>query len=86
MDNAVSIRCCWSMAIAFIIIMYAGYGLNKMQLETFYFLSNDLLNMEYCERYWNQEIVVSAINEFHDDVIKWKHFPRYWPFVWGIQR
>ena len=18
---------------------------------------------------------------FHDDVIKWKHFPRYWPFV-----
>ena len=23
---------------------------------------------------------------FHDDVIKWKHFPRYWPFVRGIQR
>ena len=21
----------------------------------------------------------------HDDVIKWKHFPRYWPFVRGIQ-
>ena len=21
-----------------------------------------------------------------DDVIKWKHFPRYWPFVWGIHR
>ena len=20
---------------------------------------------------------------FHDDVIKWKHFPRYWPFVRG---
>ena len=20
----------------------------------------------------------------HDDVIKWKHFPRYWPFVRGI--
>ena len=20
----------------------------------------------------------------HDDTIKWKHFPRYWPFVWGI--
>ena len=20
------------------------------------------------------------------DVIKWKHFPRYWPFVWGIYR
>ena len=22
----------------------------------------------------------------HDDVIKWKHFPHYWPFVWGIHR
>ena len=22
----------------------------------------------------------------HDDVIKWKHFPRYWPVVWGIHR
>ena len=24
--------------------------------------------------------------ENHDDVIKWKHFPRYWPFVRGIHR
>ena len=24
--------------------------------------------------------------ETHDDVIKWKHFPRYWPFVRGIHR
>ena len=23
---------------------------------------------------------------YYDDVIKWKHFPRYWPFVWGIHR
>ena len=23
---------------------------------------------------------------FHDDVIKWKHFPRYWPFMRGIHR
>ena len=22
----------------------------------------------------------------HDDVVKWKHFPCYWPFVRGIQR
>ena len=25
-------------------------------------------------------------NVVHDDVIKWKHFPRYWPFVRGIYR
>ena len=26
-----------------------------------------------------------VFNVFHDDVIKWKHFPRYWPFfsLWG---
>ena len=23
---------------------------------------------------------------WYDDVIKWKHFPRYWPFVQGIHR
>ena len=22
----------------------------------------------------------------HDDIIKWKHFPRHWPFVRGIHR
>ena len=27
--------------------------------------------------YWTQS---------HDDVIKWKHFSRYWPFVRGIHR
>ena len=24
--------------------------------------------------------------KIYDDVIKWKHFPRYWPFVRGIHR
>ena len=23
---------------------------------------------------------------YHNDIIKWKHFPRYWPFVRGIHR
>ena len=27
-----------------------------------------------------------AVRRMHDDVIKWKHFPRYWPFVRGIHR
>ena len=26
------------------------------------------------------------VRDDHDDVIKWKHFPRYWPFVRGIHR
>ena len=24
--------------------------------------------------------------EVHDDVIKWRHFPRHWNFVWGIHQ
>ena len=31
-------------------------------------------------------IGVSADTIPHDDVIKWKHFPRYWSFVRGIHR
>ena len=27
-----------------------------------------------------------TVLHIHDDVIKWKHFPRYWPFVRGIHR
>ena len=27
-----------------------------------------------------------ALASDHDDVIKWKHFPRYWPIVRGIHR
>ena len=37
---------------------------------------------------WKCELsaVMSQPKCVHDDVIKWKHFPRYWPFLWGIQR
>ena len=32
--------------------------------------------------------VLQYLNDWplHDDVIKWKHFPRYWTFVQGIRR
>ena len=30
--------------------------------------------------------VACSITEIHEDVIEWKHFPRYWPFVRGIHR
>ena len=36
---------------------------------------------------WKLEIpVYFQSDHVHDDVMKWKHFPRYWPFVWGIHR
>ena len=33
---------------------------------------------------WNYSQCKSE--KIHDDVIKWKHFPRNWPFVRGIRR
>ena len=29
---------------------------------------------------------MDAVTKIHDDVIKWKHFPRNWPFVREIHR
>ena len=30
--------------------------------------------------------ITTQVNLTHYDVIKWKHFPRYWFFVWGFHR
>ena len=31
-------------------------------------------------------IIIMSLTYIHDDVIKWKNSPRYWPFVRGIHR
>ena len=33
-----------------------------------------------------ESIITYQFGYLHDNVIKWKHFPRYWPFVRGIHR
>ena len=35
---------------------------------------------------WLQWLIHKLIFIIHDDVVKWKYFPRYWPFVRGIHR
>ena len=36
---------------------------------------------------WHEQTNITALHcTPHDDVIKWKYFPRYWPFVRGIHR
>ena len=48
-------------------------------------------NLRSCNL-WKKTFIPLWINpmsicwEIHDDVIKWKHFPRYWSIVRGIQR
>ena len=40
----------------------------------------------YNKRRFMANLSTSCLRMYHDDVIKWKHFPRYWPFVRGIHR
>ena len=42
--------------------------------------TKQLLKLKSCSRVENE------IEYYYDDVIKWKRFPRYRPFVRGIQR
>ena len=63
-------------------------------LEAIYYISFHILisvyqfvsNNTYCVRFL---VIMSCTDtgvSVHDDVIKWKHLPRYWPFVLGIHR
>ena len=40
----------------------------------------NMLNMRHINQIQKDRIIQ------HDNAIKWKHFPRYWPFVQGIHR
>ena len=40
--------------------------------------------LESTAEWWKNSAIYQR--QCHDDVIKWKHFPRNWPFVRGIHR
>ena len=44
-----------------------------------------LTSATFCQRTQLQPTINTG-KRHHDDVIKWKQFPRYWPFVRGIHR
>ena len=45
-------------------------------------------SLEYRWKWWSYPgiPIFTYIWKIHDDVTKWKLFPRYWPFVWVIHR
>ena len=67
-------HCCFSFVLLFIFMAQQYYMTSS---------SADFLCL-------SAETIVSRllfrVYMYHDDVIKWKHFPRYWPFVRGIHR
>ena len=58
----------------------------RIQIHLFTYFKESA-SVEDLTRTGFKTIVVKPTREtIHDDVIKWKHFPRYWPFVRGIHR
>ena len=53
-------------------------GWFTIQLATIYYVSKMISDVH--------KIRTRCMYSLHDDVIKWRHFPRYWPFVRGIHR
>ena len=47
---------------------------------------NAVNNIVLMHKIWSRKSDCFIVAAAHDDVIKWKHFPRYWPFVRGIHR
>ena len=53
--------------------VWLGYTVNEMLLD---FTTRTRVNVNAA--------YTGSVGLIHDDVIKWKYFPRYWPFVRGI--
>ena len=47
---------------------------------------NDTITLNLHHQHAAAASATAAADDDHDDVIKWKHIPRYWPFVRGIHR
>ena len=55
--------------------------------QTHLYLNNNQILQHGKETFvYSHYLNVITVESHHDDVIKWNHFPRYWPFVRGIHR
>ena len=71
--------------------MYFNYPDVDHSLVDFHNKSEKILSIfRHCMRQGRARECASKVESmhvsWHDDNIKWKHFPRYWPFVRGIHR
>ena len=67
--------------------VFTGQKKSSPKMRSILLLYND----RHICRIWPPLLVSGDLDElwlapFHDDIIKWKHFRRYWPFVWGSHR
>ena len=74
-------HCCQSSRRCF--LTYLNHG-SWLRLNMVFCLPDIFLCMFTFSVLWY--VTQSRQPFWHDDVIKWKHFPRNWPFVRGIHR
>ena len=79
MIEFISIFCRSNLSYDLLIVIYK----HQYQFWIFWQL---MLNNRFSLEQDSQWLLVNCGWFYHDDVIKWKHFPRYWPFVRGIHR
>ena len=67
---------------------YLGSGANQLNKPTHLdlLLGWDISRDSRPTRWFLMAALLLEVMNSHDDVIKWKYFPRYWPFVCGIHR
>ena len=49
-------------------------------------LPSNMTNISPVQMLWRHSLPQTQARVIHDDVIKWKHFPRSWPLVREIHR
>ena len=80
------IFCIFSICICTFSLLYNEYEINLLLLIVrLSFLTLSIAQIPKLIGYWDPP-GRRRVSLIHDDVIKWKHFPRYWPFVRGIYR
>ena len=76
--------CIWNLSSRkrMILLSYISYTIAANALAA----QRDVASVTLILVYIARRGQVSGRGGGHDDVIKWKHFPRYWPIVRGIHR
>ena len=72
----------------YILYIFAQIWLNtRVDLRIISFMHERRINSEALEYHDSWFLFTVSYFSFpQDDVIKWQHFPRYWPVVWGIHQ
>ena len=83
MHDVVHIRCCFGSLLVSFFQTFLTEVTSLALSGAFYFCRYISTLHKFIT---NTGILLYDVISKHDNVIKWKHFPRYWPFVRGIHQ